>query len=217
MVSIAEGKELANSGAVAASANDQDWDAAWDDEEGHNEPAAEENASAAAGDDDGADAWGWDDEPDEPSADQPAEPELSMEDDDGADAWGWGDEDVTEEPPPEPKPAKPAKPAPEPRRKAPAETQTREMVMRETYHVSSMPEPVLNLIFSILEDGAKLTVMKGWVPVLTSDRPCSFAHTIQERTQPGCFGGEWSLRTAKFGPSSLQGDIALLLFLGCGR
>lgn len=157
MVSIAEGKELANSGAVAASANDQDWDAAWDDDEGRNEPAPEEKPSAA-GDDDGADAWGWDDEPEGPSAEQSAEPELNMEDDDGADAWGWGDEDVTEEPPPEPKPAKPER---APRQKAPAETQTREMVLKETYHVSSMPEPVLNLIFTILEDGAALTAMKG--------------------------------------------------------
>ena len=175
MVSIAEGKELANSGAVAASANDQDWDAAWDDEAGHDEPPPEKKASAAADDNDGADAWGWDDEPDEPSTDQPAELELSMEEDDGADAWGWGDEDVTEETPPEPKPAKPA---PEPKQKAPAETQTREMVMRETYHVSSMPEPVLNLISSILEDGAKLTVMKGWVPILIFARPYSVAHTF---------------------------------------
>lgn len=157
MVSIAEGKELANSGAVAASANDQDWDAAWDDDESHAVSAPEDKPSAAD-DDDGADAWGWDDEPEEPPAEQPAEPELSMDDDDGADAWGWGDEDVTEAPPPEPKPAKPER---APKRKAPAEAQTREMVLKETYYVSSMPEPVLNLIFAIVEDAAALTAMKG--------------------------------------------------------
>lgn len=158
MVSLAEGKELANSGAVAASANDQDWDAAWDDDEGNHEPSSEEKrpvvaSPAAADEDDGADAWGWDDEPEEGPEEQSGAPESTMEDD-GADAWGWGDEDATAAPPPDPKPAKAA---PAPARKATADTQTREMVLRETYHVSSMPEPVLNLIRAILEDGAALT------------------------------------------------------------
>ena len=157
MVSLAEGKELANSGAVAASAYDQDWDAAWDDE-GNQEPPHEEKSTPAgplADEDDGADAWGWDDEPEEIPQEQPAEPESTTEEDDGADAWGWGDEDTTEAPAPEPKPPKPV---PAPTQKPIADTQTREMVLRETYHVSSMPEPVLNLIFAILEDGAALTV-----------------------------------------------------------
>lgn len=158
MVSLAEGKELANSGAVAASANDQDWDAAWDDE-GGDEPVPEEKPAtkgpSVTEEDDGADAWGWDDEPEEIPEEHPAEPEPTTGDDDGADAWGWGDEDTTEAPAPEPKPSKPV---PAPTRKPTADTQTREMILRETYHVSSMPEPVLNLIFAVLEDGAALTV-----------------------------------------------------------
>ena len=158
MVSFAEGKELANSGAVAASANDQDWDAAWDDDEGQIESPSNEKRPVAkplaADEDDGADAWGWDDEPEEIAEEKHTEQELAPEEDDGADAWGWGDEDTTEPSPPEPKPATAA---PAPTRKATAETQTKEMVLRETYHVSSMPEPVLNLIFAILEDGAALT------------------------------------------------------------
>lgn len=159
MVSLAEGKELANSGAVAASANEQAWDAAWDDDEGDHESPSEEKrpavaSSAAADEDDGADAWGWDDELQEIPEEQSGAQESTMEDDDGADAWGWGDEDTTAAPPPDPKPVKKA---PAPARKETADTQTREMVLRETYHVSSMPEPVLNLIFAILEDGAALT------------------------------------------------------------
>ncbi|MBE3043843.1 hypothetical protein IMZ48_14965 [Candidatus Bathyarchaeota archaeon] len=158
MVSLAEGKELANSGAVAASANDQDWDAGWDDEGGHESPSEEKPAAAgpvAANEDDGADAWGWDDEPEDIPEEQPAKPEPTTGEDDGADAWGWGDEDTTEAPAPKPKPAKPVT---APKRKATVDTQTKEMILRETYHVSSMPEPVLNLIFAIMEDGAALTV-----------------------------------------------------------
>ncbi|SPN98973.1 uncharacterized protein DNG_02012 [Cephalotrichum gorgonifer] len=177
MVSLAEGKELASAGGVAASANDQDWDAGWDDDEGGDDVPGDEkpsttNSPSPTDEDDGADAWGWDDGPGDDMDDQPAEPETKPEDDvdkqpaepeskggdddDGADAWGWGDEETTDDvPPPEPKPTKTATTvAP----KAPAETQTREMVLKETYHVSSMPEPVLNLIFAILEDGATLTV-----------------------------------------------------------
>ena len=156
MVSFAEGKELTNSGAVAASANDQDWDAGWDDGEGNEKSTAEE--PSAANEDDGADAWGWDDDPEEVPDETPADPEEKTEDDDGTDAWGWGDEDVTEQPAPEPEPKpKATKPAPAPKRKGTTEMQTREMVLRETYHVSSMPEPVLNLILAILEDGVALT------------------------------------------------------------
>ncbi len=40
---------------------------------------------------------------------------------------------------------------------AATENQTRELTLKETYHISSMPEPVLALIFAILEDGATLT------------------------------------------------------------
>jgi centromere/kinetochore protein ZW10 len=36
-------------------------------------------------------------------------------------------------------------------------TSTREVVVRETYHISSMPDPMLELVFAILEDGAALT------------------------------------------------------------
>lgn len=165
MVSRAEGQELAAAPATAAAAEDDDW-AAWNDEgDQPEEPqdvaskeAEEAGAPAEGFDDEVADAWGWNDEgdtsdaPDAPDAHNAPEshPESNreVEDDDGGDAWGWGDDDNHEEPQ---SPTKQPKAATRP----PAEQ--REMILKETYNISSMPEPVLQLIFAILEDGATLT------------------------------------------------------------
>lgn len=176
MVSRAEGQELAAAPATAAAAEDDDW-AAWDDEgdqqeeEAQNAPlqeaakapqTAEAPKIAEAFDDEVADAWGWNEEGEGDAADAlstsnaletsetPSEPNKEAEDDDAADAWGWGDEDAHEEPETQPTAQQPAAPAHPP-------DQQREMTLKETYNISSMPEPVLQLIFAILEDGATLT------------------------------------------------------------
>lgn len=162
MVSTVEGKELTGN-ATAADGDDHGWDAAWSDEEDNAaEPAKSDPVPApadAAAEDDGADAWGWNDddpEPEDPAEEPKDEPkdepkeaqkEEQAEEEDSADAWGWGDEDQTEDP------AESAPPAPS----APKEPRTRELVLKETYNISSMPEPVLALIFAIIEDGAALT------------------------------------------------------------
>ncbi|KAI0123455.1 hypothetical protein BJ170DRAFT_109074 [Xylariales sp. AK1849] len=151
-VSRSEGQELAATGAPAA-AHDDDW-GAWDNED--DAPAqANHNAVPAINEEDGADAWGWgeDGAAEETAAHHtqanPAS-ENADEDEDGA-AWGWGDEQAAEAP----------------RQlttqtQAPAQrSQTREMTLKETYNISSMPEPVLALISAILEDGAFLVGSEG--------------------------------------------------------
>jgi centromere/kinetochore protein ZW10 len=151
MVSKSEGQQLVANGATA-SADDHGWDA-WDDGE---QAVPEETAIGGAeeppaGDDDGTDAWGWGEE--EAAAEGPTEkakavPQESKPDDedDPSEAWGWGDEanaDDTDAP------ENPAAPR--------AEPQTRELVLKETYSISSLPQPILDLIFAIIEDGAALT------------------------------------------------------------
>lgn len=176
MVSRAEGQELAAAPATAAAAEDDDW-AAWDDEgdQQAEEPpitspqvaakapqTAEAPKIAEGFDDEVADAWGWNEEGDASDAPEasnapetsqtPTEPNQEVEnDDDAADAWGWGDEDTNEEAPGQPTAQQPAAAAAQP------PVQQREMILKETYNISSMPEPVLQLIFAILEDGATLT------------------------------------------------------------
>lgn len=160
MVSRAEVQELAHAPATAAATEEDDWGAAWDDEgdqepENPPEPAKGDQEPAEAHEEDGADAWGWGDEGDtqESAEPQPEEPKTDArgEDDDGGDAWGWGDEDTHAEP----QSQSATKPS-----AASATTGTieqREMTLKETYNISSMPEPVLQLVFAILEDGATLT------------------------------------------------------------
>ncbi|KAH7191932.1 uncharacterized protein B0J16DRAFT_51459 [Fusarium flagelliforme] len=153
MVSIAEGKEITKTpGGAGATAETADWGADWGDawEEDNQQPKETKPTkgpgSTKADEDDGADAWGWDEE------DTTAEPKDTKEasekddEDDAAAAWGWGDEDTVQEPEPAAK-----------KIKSQAQQETRELVLKETYSVSSMPEPVLELIQAILEDGAALT------------------------------------------------------------
>lgn len=52
--------------------------------------------------------------------------------------------------------------------------QTRELVLRETYHISSMPDPVLQLIFNILEDAASLTREDGEYELVAGTAPGLF-------------------------------------------
>lgn len=158
MVSRAEGQELAAVPNTAAAAEDEDWGAAWNDDGEQQDSAPQEDTQSKqpqseGADEDGTDAWGWGDDTDsqEPSAAKPEEPIQDPNDEeDGGDAWGWGDEDTHEEAPKSPAATRPS-PA-----HVPAEKQ-REMTLRETYNISSMPEPVLQLVFAILEDGAALT------------------------------------------------------------
>jgi centromere/kinetochore protein ZW10 len=181
MVSISEGKELSKSTKAAAVAEGNDWgDAwgeAWDDDDGQpkEEPREEPKAGSKApvsteskvAEDDGADAWGWDDDATEDTSEQKKEDNQKdgNDEDDSAAAWGWGDEDTTQEPEVEytPKPIQ-----------ARAQEETRELVLRETYSISSMPEPVLELIYAILEDAAKLTREDGEYSHVTATAPGLF-------------------------------------------
>ncbi|KAK3900957.1 Centromere/kinetochore protein zw10 [Staphylotrichum tortipilum] len=163
MVSQSEGKQLVASGATA-SADDHGW-GAWDD--GDQAVPEETNGGAdepPEGDDDGTDAWGWGEEggqeevapeeskeepkeePKEVPKEEPNESKPDDDEEDPSEAWGWGDE-AADEVPEVPEPPKTSQPEP----------QTRELVLKETYSISSLPQPVLDLIFAIMEDGATLT------------------------------------------------------------
>lgn len=160
MVSRAEGQGLvaAPATATAAAAEDDDWGAAWDDEGDQPVEAAEEpeqannNEAAAGAEEDGADAWGWGGDGDGGNQEVPEtqhQGQQNTANNDAGEAWGWGDEDTQEEPPEQGAARRPST--------APNATEQRQMTLKETYNISSMPEPVLQLIFAILEDGATLT------------------------------------------------------------
>ncbi|KAL6879107.1 hypothetical protein J3F83DRAFT_725084 [Trichoderma novae-zelandiae] len=162
----------------------------WDDNDDANnerskeqKPKVDEPAEPAHVDD-GADAWGWGDGNDASAlnTNRTAEAKDATEapdEDDGADAWGWGDDGDAPEAEAHVAPA-PA-PAPVPVASASkvksgkAKEETRELVFKETYSISSMPEPVLELIFSILEDGAALTKDGNEYSLLTATAPGLFS------------------------------------------
>lgn len=213
LVSRAEGQGLAAAPATATATEEDDWGAAWDDEGEHHDGAAKESEvekktqkPAESHDEDGADAWGWgeDGEAQEPPAAKPEEPEQEPKDDDGGDAWGWGDDDPQQEPQNEPLARQPASAS------APAEQ--REMTLKETYHISSMPEPVLQLIFAILEDGAALTRAEyvPWRQILENASLADVAQTRRQSCSQGCSA---PIRPAYFGIGDVSGRWAILLFI----
>ncbi|KAI1437496.1 hypothetical protein GGR50DRAFT_645355 [Xylaria sp. CBS 124048] len=133
------------------------WDVAWDDGEGT--ATQEPQLTATQDDDDGADAWGWGDETDLVETDTKATDEKPpqdepMEEEDLAAAWGWGDEENTTDP------VKDA-PATVPSKEPQPTSSTHELTLKETYNISSMPEPVIALIMALLEDGASLVATEG--------------------------------------------------------
>ncbi|PTB57817.1 hypothetical protein M431DRAFT_109615 [Trichoderma harzianum CBS 226.95] len=158
--------------------NDDDAANAWgwdDNDEANNKDATEEpKEKLGPKEDDGADAWGWGDNDDANDTTNQTEEAKDAtgapDEDDGADAWGWGDDGDA------PEPAANAVPAPAPKTKlSKAKEETRELVFKETYSISSMPEPVLELIFSILEDGAALTKDGDEYSLLTATAPGLFS------------------------------------------
>ncbi|KAF5674199.1 Centromere kinetochore zw10 like [Fusarium heterosporum] len=156
MVSIAEGKEITKTpGGAAATGEGADWGGDWgdawaednDQPKDQGEPQKKGLDSSKADEDDGADAWGWDEEDANMEA-KDKKQDSRDEEDDSAAAWGWGDDDGTQE----------STQTTTAKNKTPeAHNETRELVLKETYSISSMPQPVLNLIYAILEDGAALT------------------------------------------------------------
>ncbi|KAI8952286.1 hypothetical protein F4801DRAFT_236015 [Xylaria longipes] len=152
-VSPEEGRKLAPT-------NGDGWDAAWDDGDdvanNRGQPKQAKNQDFGDEGDDGADAWGWgDDDDNEANTTGPdTKPKHSdpAEEDDPAAAWGWGDEEDTTTASKEMSTAnKTSQPTPS----------THELTLKETYNISSMPEPVIALILAILEDGACLVGSDG--------------------------------------------------------
>lgn len=165
--------------------NDDDAANAWgwdDNDEANNKDTTDKpkekpeqmETVEATNEDDGADAWGWGDNDDANDTTNQTEEVKDAtgapDEDDGADAWGWGDDGDA------PGPDAHAVPAPAHKTKpSKAKEETRELVFKETYSISSMPEPVLELIFSILEDGAALTKEGDEYSLLTATAPGLFS------------------------------------------
>lgn len=128
-----------------------DWNAGWSDEETGSPVKNDVKHQNEAGDDEeDVSAWGLDEEDDEQTSKDAA---PSATNDDEADAWGWGDDENKKEDPrnPQRKPAEPSNHGIN-RHVKPRRGSQREVTLRETYNITSLPIGVFNIISSILSD-----------------------------------------------------------------
>ncbi len=154
-----DGVFLGNSG------NDE-WDAPWSDEEdGTGDPlptgeTVQEKQSPIAGteEEDDIDAWGLseDDNKEDTSTTTKQIVEQCNDDEDVGESWGWGnDDDDTASPAKE---AHSTKPDHENNTinkiKAPDE---REITLRETYHITALPEQIFEIIIQAIDDADRLS------------------------------------------------------------
>jgi protein transport protein DSL1/ZW10 len=140
-----------------------DWDAGWSNEDEDDKP--QKQSSSAETDDEDVSAWGLDEGGDQTEVDAPNHNKASSEDDDGGDAWGWDDEgDGAEtESPTTHKTAQSTPKRENKRAVATVEPSEREYVLRETYHITDIPETLLELILTQLRDASVLS-QEGQVP-----------------------------------------------------
>jgi protein transport protein DSL1/ZW10 len=131
--------------------NGNDWDAAWSDEEQEDDQG--EKVQGLPGQD------ASHDDPNSGTSNAPQRDNSlnGSQDDDEAEAWGWGDEDDPLEPEAEHGENGTSKTVPMVPVQAKGPEAVREVTLTEKYTISSMPDPVLKIITSILEDAATLT------------------------------------------------------------
>jgi protein transport protein DSL1/ZW10 len=140
----------------AANAAGDDWDAGWEDDGG--KPQGQ--TSSAETYDEDVSAWGLEDEDaGENKVDGPSHPDPSLADDDGGEAWGWDDEGDGEETesPTKLKAVQGAELHQENGMATKPESSEREYVLRETYHVTDVPDSLLELIVTQIRDSAILS------------------------------------------------------------
>ncbi|KAJ5647132.1 Retrograde transport protein Dsl1 C-terminal [Penicillium lividum] len=134
--------------ALLESATTDDWDANWDDDQEEAPPAL----ATAQVEEDGEDvsAWGLDEEDNE----TPAKPEVAdvPEDDDADDAWGWGDDDEEEKGDENKKPPIITEKKPKSGEKPTQPSHPKEVVLKEVYTVTDIPDSILDIILQQIFD-----------------------------------------------------------------
>jgi len=148
--------------AAGNTVNDE-WDAAWDSDKEESSPAEEkrsheihltEKVSEGSSE---RNRHSLDEERRQSSLSSLA----PADDDDATDAWGWNDDDATEEAVVEPEESKPttAKDASAPIQKD-SSPELRQVTVSEKFQMSSVPQPILQTVIGVLNDGATLTQSK---------------------------------------------------------
>ena len=134
----------------------QEWEAEWSGEEESSpvQKRIERENFASAEEEEDVSAWGLDDE-----GDDEIKSNRAVVDNEEDDAWGWGDDHDTEDLPKSPRRALATSSEPEvdghtnPRRRR----SERQVTLKETYHITSLPIRILELLHNILSDADTLS------------------------------------------------------------
>ncbi len=144
-------------GVFAGSGGGDDWNAGWSDEEASSptkttHPSHVEKGSGE--DEEDVSAWGLDDDKD--NVDTEKKEENASAADDEAEAWGWGDENDGEEPQKVSQGTKHSPKHPKRNGMSEAPQQEREITLKETYNITSLPREILEIITQVISDAEKL-------------------------------------------------------------
>lgn len=150
--------------AFASNAASGEWDMEWEDDEETHQPTTKGLNSGTTEDDDDS-GWGFDDSADngEASSDtqhQGLKPHNTNEDEEDDDAWGWGDDADTskdEDASPVHTKTSHSKTVNGHRsREGNDNNSEREVVLKETYVITDIPEKILKLINRQVEDAQEI-------------------------------------------------------------
>ncbi|OJJ44669.1 hypothetical protein ASPZODRAFT_18241 [Penicilliopsis zonata CBS 506.65] len=135
-----------------------DWDASWDDvNDGAN--AQEKTSIPGVEEEEDVSAWGLDDEETVEEKEGVKEDVLEPaeeDDDDGADAWGWGDEDEEKQDDKVQSSTTPVKVSANGKVSV-QQSSPREVILKETYTVTDIPESILQIVQQQIVDSEALT------------------------------------------------------------
>lgn len=136
--------------ALLENATNDDWDADWDDEK-------EEAPAVAQPEEDEEDvsAWGLDEDDNEVPA-KPVVPDAP-EEDDADDAWGWGDDDEEEKSGENKKPTVVTEKKPTGGERPAQSSSPKEVVLREVYTVTDIPDSILEIMLQQIFDSKDIT------------------------------------------------------------
>ena len=155
VVERVETQTVARDESMLAANGEDDWNANWSDD---GNEAQDHNTYEAPTEEEDTSAWGFDEEP-EASSDPPHQPKDSATDDDEEDveeAWGWRDDNQkAASAPSSPRKGsyRPQKSNGQPAQQSPTE---QEMTLREKYTITALPDPILAIITTMIQDAETL-------------------------------------------------------------
>jgi protein transport protein DSL1/ZW10 len=159
-------------------AKEDDWGENWgDNEEEEQNPTSDVDNPEQKQEEEEEDASAWDVEESSPIEEAK---DTAEDGGDEADAWGWGDEENEEESEETKDPVKPQKQqTPASSRKSAVTKKTvkkppptkKEVTLRETFTVTSIPDSILDLISQVLDDAATLKSPSFSIPTIAVAAP----------------------------------------------